>query len=187
MNTWISTKYISTRASCQYMIDIWSICVRNTIDLCRICNKGITTIKKIGTYLYCQIIWHLTWRNIVTHGGCLSSSCRMFQFQRASQVMQLESGRKAAHPWSPLLGSVVGRGWKMWEKLYRGLCILARVAVFSHSLVLPKWRWCMEHGLQNSRWGWFGPHGNQISHWEVNIFGTFVIRSHQKVKNNPFF
>lgn len=49
----------------------------------------------------------------MTHGGCLSQSCRMFQFQRASQVMQLESGRKAAHPWNPLLGSVIERGWKM--------------------------------------------------------------------------
>lgn len=123
---------------------------------------------------------------MVTHGGCLSSSCRTFQFQRASQAMQLESGRKAAHPWSPLLGSAFGRRWK-WESLYRWLCTLARVAVHRHSLVLPKWRWYMEHGLQNSRWGWFGPHGNQISHWEVNIFATFVISTHQKVKNNPFF
>ena len=37
------------------------------------------------------------------------------------------------------------------EKPYRCLSTLARGAVFSASLVLPKWRWYMEHGLQNSR------------------------------------
>lgn len=72
-------------------------------------------------------------------------------------------------------------------KLYRRLCTLASVAAFSHSSVLPKWRWCREHGLQNSRWGWLGPHGNQIPHWEVNRFGTFVISTLQKLENNLFY
>lgn len=122
----------------------------------------------------------------MTHGGCLSSSCRMFQLKSITSDATWK-WRKAAHLWSPPLGSVFGRGWKMKEKLYRGLCTLARVAVFSHSLLLPKWRWYMEHGLQNSRWGWlWSPWKPQISHWEVNIFGTFCNQYQSKVKNNPF-
>lgn len=185
MNTWIRSEHIWNRADCQYGTDIWSVCVRNTIGLYWICNKGITTIKNKHLFILPD---NLT-LNLKKH----CDTWRMFIIIMENVPVSKSIPSDATWKWeesytslNPPPGFRCWKGVEKGEKLYGWLCTLARVAMFSHSLVLPKWRWYMEHGLQNSRWGWFGPHGNQISHWEVNIFDTFVIRTHQKVKNNPF-